>query len=102
MKIYPVEDDQGRLHAFEVDHLRLSRAKAAKIVKAIPNVSITREPKRFLSWFREDVFCEFSIDGAVFQVDEPFGDSARYWIGKKGGGGWCEELELVKRAFQSS
>lgn len=72
------------------------------IVKTIPNAVILRKPKRFLSWFREEVFCEFSINNVVFQIDEPYGDNSRYWVGKKEAGGWCQELEQVKEAFQKA
>ena len=39
------------------------------------------EPKKILSWFREEVFCEFELNGVHFQIDEPYGDNSRYWIG---------------------
>lgn len=102
MKIYPIEDKQGKLHAFEIENRKVSRSRATKVVKGIPGVILLREPKRFLSWFREEVFCEFQVNGVTFQIDEPYGDNSRYWIGKKEGGGWCKELELVKQAFQAS
>ena len=102
MNIYPIENESGQLHAFEIENWKVSRARATSIVKSIPDAVIIREPKKILSWFREDVFCEFSINNTVFQIDEPYGDNSRYWVGKKEAGGWCPELEKVKKAFQEA
>ena len=102
MNIYPIEDKQGKLHAFEIENWKTGRSKTVKIIKGIPEVIILREPKRFLSWFREEVFCEFKINETIFQIEEFYGDNSRYWIGKKEEGGWCRELELVKKVFQAS
>ena len=102
MKIHPIENNEGQLHAFEIANFSVSRSRVAKIVGKIHGAKILRKPRRFFSWFREEVFCEFEINGVVFQIDEPFGDNSRYWIGKKEEGGWCEELEIVMRAFQKT
>ncbi len=102
MKIHLLEDESGKLHAFEVDNWKVSRERATKIVGSVSGTVVTRKPKRIFSWFREEVFCEFELNGVVFQIDEPYGDNSRYWIGIKETGGWCKELELVKQAFQAS
>jgi hypothetical protein len=102
MKIYPVQDEENNLHAFEIANWKVSRARATKIVKAISGASIIRKPKRFFSGIREEVFCEFKINGTLFEINEPYGDNSRYWVGKKEEGGWCEELEVVKNAFQAA
>lgn len=90
------------LHAFEIDNFKVSRKLAAKIAEGIPNSKIIKHPKRFLSWFREEVFCKFEINGIRFQIDEPYGDNSRYWIGKLEEGGFCKELLEVEKAFKNA
>lgn len=102
MKVYPIKNKEGQLHAFEIDNFKVGRSRTTEIVRKIHGAKILRKPKRFLSWFREEVFCEFELNGVVFQIDEPYGDNSRYWIGKKEEGGWCEELETVMGAFQEA
>ena len=80
MKTYDLHNNEGRLFAFEVDNAFLGRRGACRVIRSIPNVKILREPK-FLSWFREEVFCEFELGGHTFEVWEPYGDNSRYWVG---------------------
>lgn len=82
MKTYPIKDRQGQLFAFEVDNLLLGRRGLVRVVSTVPGARLHRRPK-FLSWFREEEFCEFDVDGSVFVAWEPFGDSSRYWVGPK-------------------
>ena len=51
-----------------------------RAVSQIPGVKILRRP-RFFSWVREDSFCDFVLDGVGYEVEEPFGDNSRFWIG---------------------
>jgi hypothetical protein len=99
MKTYPLQNEKGELHAFEIENIWVGREGATAIVERIPGVIVKRRPKKFLSDFREDVFCEFELNGVTFEIEEPFGDNSRYWIGKAGGG-WCPEVEIVERAFR--
>ena len=80
MKTYELVDEDGRLFAFEVNNAGLGRKGVCRVVETIPGAQINRRPK-FLSWFREEVFCEFSVDEKTFVAWEPFGDNSRYWIG---------------------
>ena len=57
MRTYPIKDREGRLFAFEVDNLLLGRRGLARVVGSLSGVRIRRRPK-FLSWFREEEFCE--------------------------------------------
>ena len=82
MRTYPIKDREGRLFAFEMDNLLLGRRGLARVVGSLSGVRIRRRPK-FLSWFREEEFCEFEVDGGSFVAWEPYGDSSRYWIGPK-------------------
>tara|TARA_R110002073_G_scaffold45053_1_gene124519 strand:- start:28827 stop:29132 length:306 start_codon:yes stop_codon:yes gene_type:complete len=68
-------------------------------VENIPGSQITRKPKKLLSWFREDVFCEFTINQQNFYVEEPYGDSSDFDI-------FCDnkntkEMEIVIQAFEN-
>lgn len=81
MKTYPEYTKDNRLHSFEIENLLCGRNKAVKIVENISGVKFLRRSRRLFSWFREEVFCEFELDGVHFQIDEPFGDNSRYWIG---------------------
>ncbi len=99
MRTYPIENEFGELHAFEIDNFRIGRSGTAKIIEGVPGVVMLRKPKKLLSWFREEVFCEFKLNGVHFQIDEPYGDNSRYWIGQKEVGGWCPELDTIHKAF---
>src|SRR5579864_6032168 len=70
----------GNLWAFEVDNFRIGRRAVCRVVSSIEGAALSRTPK-LLSWFRESIFCEFSVDGEVFIAEEPYGDNSRYWIG---------------------
>jgi len=97
MKTYPLYDSQQRLVAFEVPNWRIGRRGVCSVVQRIVGATLTRRP-RFLSWLREDVFCEFEVDGATYVVEEPWGDSSRYWIGPEPPR-WLPQTEHVHRAF---
>jgi hypothetical protein len=97
MTIYELKDKDGRIFAFEVDNVLLSRRGVCRILRSVPGVRILRAP-RFLSRFREEEFCEFELGGRRFKAWEPFGDNSRYWIGPEPAQ-WCEQVDLVRDAF---
>ena len=99
MKTYPIGESDEGMHAFEVDNFKIGRKGAVRIVKTIPGVKVIRLPKRWFSWFREEEFCEFEVDGVRFEISEPYCDNSRYWIGKSPTGGQCEQLNFVHKAF---
>src|SRR6185436_8439985 len=81
MKVYDLKDADGRVLAFEVDNMTLSRGGLCRVVSRIPGATLRRRPVRFLSWFRESTFCEFELDGVLFSADEgPWGDDSRYCV----------------------
>lgn len=82
MKTYPIKTNDGRLLAFEIPNWRLSRSGACVVVERIPGVVLVRRPK-IMSWFRESAFCEFKVEGELYEIEEPFGDNSRYWVGPK-------------------
>lgn len=99
METYELLDEDGRVLAFEVNNAGLGRKGVCRVVETIPGAQITRRPK-FLSWFREEVFCEFSVGGKTFVAWEPFGDNSRYWIGPEPTK-WLAETRSVRDAFDS-
>ena len=100
MKTYPLLNEEGKLYAFEVGNLMLSRRRATKIVEEIPGSTVIRRPKWF-SFSNQDIFCEFILNKVHFLIEEPYGDNSRYFIGKKESG-WCPELEVVMKTFNNA
>ena len=99
METYELHDEDGRVFAFEVNNAGLGRKGVCRVVETIPGAQIIRRPK-FLSWFREEVFCEFSVGGKTFVAWEPFGDNSRYWIGPEPVE-WLAETQSVRDAFDA-
>lgn len=99
MQVWEHKDDEGRTCAIEVPSLA-GRRRVARVVSRIPGAVIVRRPA-LLSWFDEDSFCEFELDGQRFDIHEPFGDNSRYWIGKDEFG-WHPSFYRVVTAFQHS
>lgn len=97
MKTFDQIDQEGRLHSFEVGAF-IGRRGVVMVVGTIPGAKLLRKPLRFLSWFREDEFCEFAVGDRLFVAEEPFGDNSRYWIATRPAG-WCPELTIVRDAF---
>ncbi len=99
MKTYELLDEGGRLYAFEVNNTGLGRRGVCRVVETIPQAEIKRRPK-FLSWFREEVFCEFEVEGETFVAWEPFGDNSRYWIGPEPTR-FLPQTQIIKSAFDA-
>lgn len=97
MHVHDLMDETGRVFAFEVSNTIIGRGGACAIVKQIRGSKILRGP-RFLSWFREDEFCAFEVNGQRFVIEEPFGDNSRYWIGPEPPV-WCAQVDTVRQAF---
>lgn len=99
MKTYELLDESGRLCAFEVSVLETGRRGVRRIVESIPSAKLIRRPKLF-SWFREDEFCEFEVDGEKFVAWEPYGDNSRYWIGPDPAR-WLPQTQRVRDSFDA-
>ena len=80
MKTYELLDENGRLSAFEISNTETDRRGVCRIVQSIAGAKLIRKPKWF-SWFREEEFCEFEVDGEKYVAWEPYGDNSRYWVG---------------------
>ena len=107
MQIYPIRATDDRIAAFEVSNLRLGRRGALRIVQSIPGATIIKKP-RFFSWPREDVFLRFALGGTQFEIEEPYGDNSRYWIGPAGNGtdaqdlAWHPAMDPIRSAFEAA
>ena len=97
MYIYDLHAEDGSLRAFEVENILLSRRRACKIVESITGATIVRRTRIFRD---TDDFCEFTLDGFNFIIEEPFGDNSRYWVGSKDAAG-STVLPKVREAFQN-
>ncbi len=101
MKISEIKGDgKSQIHAFDVENRLLGgRKRTADLIANIPGVKIIEYPAT-LSWFIEEDFCKFELNGVKFQVSELYGDNAYYWIGKYPTGGWCPEIEIIADKFR--
>lgn len=93
MKIFDGFNDVGELIYFEVSKVLLSRKRAIKIIKSIPE---TKDIKENL---REDVFCYFKLGGREFQIWEPFGDNSRFYVGEEESK-YSYQLVALKEKFE--
>ena len=100
MKTYPLNNEDGKLHAFEIENARIGRQGVVRIVQTIPEAVLVQKPKS-LSWLREEVFCQFKVGSQLFSVEEPFGDNSRFLVGAEPPG-WCPQMEIVEKAFSEA
>ena len=98
MRLYEIHDKEGRGFAFEIKDTFVSRQGVCWIASTIPGACVVRRPKWLFSWFREDVFCEFELDGVRFVAWEPYGDSDVYWIGPEPTC-WVPRIDKVREVF---
>ena len=96
MRVRDLHDEEGRVFAFEVRNFFRARADVCQVASTIPGVRIVRKPKTFC-WFREDVFCEFEVDGVTFIGWQLFDDN--YWIGPEPAR-WVPQIGSFREAFE--
>ena len=82
MHIYEVINESGEVFAFEINNTLLSRKKVIQIIEDLPGVNVVGRPKGFV-FDNENEFCQFEYEGNTFIIEEPWGDSSRYWVGPK-------------------
>ena len=82
MQIYEVINESNEVFAFEVSNTFLSRKKVIQIIEELPGVIVVSKPQGFV-FDNETEFCQFEHEGDTFIIEEPWGDSSRYWIGPK-------------------
>jgi hypothetical protein len=96
MRVYDLKAEDGSLRAFEVENTLLTRGRACRIAKSIPGVVLIRQSRLFRD---TDDFCEFTLAGETYIIEEPFGDNSRYWIGGKEAS-QSSSLQQVRVAFE--
>jgi hypothetical protein len=97
VRIHDLKTEEGRLCAFEVSNTLLSRGQACRIAQKIPGAALVRKSRLFRD---TDDFCEFTLAGETFFIEEPFGDNGRYWIGSKSPTP-ASSLPQVRAAFEN-
>ena len=97
MRIHDLNTEDGRICAFEVSNTLLSRGQACRIVQKIPGAALVRKSRLFRD---TDDFCEFTLAGETYVIEEPFGDNSRYRVGSKGSA-QASSLLQVRAAFEN-
>jgi hypothetical protein len=98
MHTSPTHDDQGHLTGFEISNLLISRGGVVRLLRTVPMVTITKNPKRWT--LEDDDFVHFTMSGYLFKVIEPFGDNDRYWIVAEDEAGQGE-VEGIRKVFDA-
>lgn len=75
MKTYPHTRDGGSLIGFEVTSTWFVLGPLMRVLRSVPGVTDVRRV-----WFSDDRVL-FNFHGLPATVNEPWGDSSRYWIG---------------------
>lgn len=100
MKVFISANKLGKPVSFEIDNTYLGRKGFVRVIQKIPGAVIIRGPKKLFSWFMEDEFCEFEVNGQRFIAEEPFGDNSHYWVATTPSARACSELEIVIDQFK--
>jgi hypothetical protein len=98
MHTSPTHDDHGHLTGFEISNLLISRAGVVRLLRTVPMVTITKNPKRWT--LEDDDFVHFTMNEHLFKVIEPFGDNSRYWIVVEDAAGQGE-VEGIRKVFDA-
>jgi hypothetical protein len=96
MRIYDLKATDGSLRAFEVENALLTRGRVCRLAESIPGATLVRRSRLFRD---TDDFCEFTLGGQTFVIEEPFGDNSRYWVGAKEQPN-TSSLLVVRQAFE--
>jgi hypothetical protein len=97
MKTYPLNKN-GTTTAFEIENTLISRRGIAKLLRKTPGVTDVRLGGRFGS--ANDVRVSFTYEGVEYEVEEPFGDNARYLVGPRDPSSSTSSIGQVEAAFR--
>ena len=95
MKTHPISRPDGSLLAFEITSAWVTIRPLYRTLRSVPEVS---EVKRNL--FNDDRMT-FTFQGEPCVVNEPWGDSSRYWIGPLDAHSSILDMTPLHRAFQA-
>ena len=93
MKTYPLHRDDGTLYGFEIPSSWTTFGPLFKILRSVDGVSDVRR-----QYFKDDRIV-FDYHGEKFVVNEPWGDSSRYWVGSEKGHVTKQAIEPIHEAF---
>jgi hypothetical protein len=97
MRTWELHTDDGRPFGIEISNLNITRGGVVRTIERIPGATVT-SGKRY-SERRRDDFCHFTLHGASFIAEEPFGDNSRYWIYAEVESGFAF-ISAIQRAFE--
>ena len=97
MRTWELHTNDGRPYGIEISNLTITRGGVIRTIERIPGATVT-SGKRY-SERRRDDFCHFTLHGASFTAEEPFGDNSRFWIYAEDEGGFAH-VTTVQRAFE--
>lgn len=97
MRTWELHTNDGRPRGIEISNVTITRGGVIRTIDRNPGAAIT-SGKRY-SERRRDDFCHFTVHGASFIAEEPFGDNSRFWIYAEDAAGFAY-VTLVQRAFE--
>lgn len=99
MRIHPVVERNGEIVAFEIENLLIGQRQLARILGAEKNVAEVKARRPFA---REAApLMRFTFSGESFIVDEPYGDSSRYWVGPEKPATFAGSATALAHAFEA-
>ncbi len=78
MIVTSLEDDEGRMYAFEIDNAYISLRTVIRLLRLCDGVEITATRRTFS---RDEIHVKFKYEGVDMIVWEPYGDNSKYWVG---------------------
>lgn len=96
MNIRRCRNDLGEFRCFEVDNSKISRHGMFVVVSKIQGVEILTAPK----YWHDELFCEFRLNGHVFNIIEPYGDNVTFDVNAPLPD--LQELEIIANHFERS
>jgi tryptophan 2,3-dioxygenase len=94
MKTYPIFNKDHSVGAFEIKSAWVTFRPIYKILESIKEITEVKRQR-----FSEDRI-GFKYKGIKMVINEPYGDSSRYWIGPKEGLNDNVNIEEIHQAFQ--
>ena len=95
MKTYPIARLDGTLLAFEVTSGWITFRPLFRLLRSVDGVADVRR-----NWFNDDRV-SFTYLGQACVVNEPWGDSSRYWIGPRDAAASALDMTPLLRAFDA-
>ena len=91
---YPIERANGTMLAFEVTSTWVTFGPLCRLLSSVDGVAGVRR-----NWFKDDRL-SFTFQGEPCVVNEPWGDSSRYWFGPGDAESSRLDMTPIERAFR--